>query len=130
MLLKDDDNVLMNAQEGTTKAQRQWRMKSGKEIKAAIIRRYVKEAIELVKSGKSVAPQRNTRVVVPPELKRALGKSTSARRKFAALTPGRQREYAEYIAAAKREGTKQLRLEKILPMIAAGVGLNDKYRSP
>jgi uncharacterized protein YdeI (YjbR/CyaY-like superfamily) len=40
-----------------------------------------------------------------------------------------QREYADYIASAKRADTRQRRIEKILPMIVAGVGLNDKYRS-
>ena len=39
-----------------------------------------------------------------------------------------QREYADYVAAAKRDETKQRRIDKILPMIAKGVGLNDKYR--
>ena len=45
------------------------------------------------------------------------------------LTPGRQREYAEYISSAKRDDTKQKRIEKILPKITAGAGLNDKYRN-
>jgi uncharacterized protein YdeI (YjbR/CyaY-like superfamily) len=39
-----------------------------------------------------------------------------------------QRDYAEYVAAAKREETKQRRIEKILPMIVTGSGMNDKYR--
>ena len=45
-----------------------------------------------------------------------------------ALTPGRQREYNEHIASAKREATKQSRLAKILPMVLDGKGLHDKYR--
>jgi uncharacterized protein YdeI (YjbR/CyaY-like superfamily) len=45
------------------------------------------------------------------------------------MTPGKQREYAEYIAEAKQAATKERRLEKILPMIAAGGGLNDKYKN-
>jgi hypothetical protein len=47
---------------------------------------------------------------------------------FALLSKGRRREYADYIAEAKRDETKEKRLEKILPMIAAGKGLHDKYR--
>jgi uncharacterized protein YdeI (YjbR/CyaY-like superfamily) len=39
-----------------------------------------------------------------------------------------QREYAEHIASAKREATKQTRIDKVLPMIVSGVGLHDKYR--
>ena len=127
-LLKDDQKVLINAQEGTTKALRQWRMQSAKEIKPAIIKRYVKEAIQLVKDGKSIGPAKKRPLPIPPELKKAIAKTKIAQKKFAELTPGKQREYAQYIATAKREETKQKRLEKILPMIKAGIGLNDKYR--
>ncbi len=126
-LLKDDKKVLVNAQEGKTKGLRQWRMNSSKDIKPAIIRRYAKEAIQLVKDGKSVAPAKK-KLAVPPELQKALDKSKIAQKKFSELTPGRQRDYAEYIASAKRDATKQSRLKKILPMIKAGVGLNDRYR--
>ena len=126
-LLKDDSNVLINAQEGKTRALRQWRMESAKDIKPAVIKRYVKEAIQLVKDGKAVATTKPD-VTVPPELEAALEKSKIAQKKFSALTPGRQRDYSEYIASAKRDDTKQNRLKKIMPMIRQGIGLNDKYR--
>ena len=48
---------------------------------------------------------------------------------FDKLSPGKQREYTEYISSAKRDETKQKRIEKILPMIDAGIGLHDKYRN-
>jgi len=41
---------------------------------------------------------------------------------------GLRREFSDYIADAKRTETKLSRIAKILPMIIAGVGLNDKYR--
>ena len=126
-LLKDDKKVLINAQEGKTKALRQWRMSSAKDIKPSIIKAYVKEAIQLVKDGKQIGPAKK-KLVVPPELAKALGKNKALQKKFDALTPGKQRDYAEHIASAKRDETKQTRLEKILPMIKAGVGLHDKYR--
>ena len=47
---------------------------------------------------------------------------------IAALTPGKQREYANHIASAKQAATKTSRLQKILPLIEAGGGLHDKYR--
>jgi uncharacterized protein YdeI (YjbR/CyaY-like superfamily) len=128
-LLKDDLDVLINAQEGTTKALRQWRMQSAKDIRPAVIKRYVKEAIQLVRDGKSIGPAKKKASTVPTELKQALSKNKTAQKKFSELTPGRQREYAEFIVSAKRPETKQKRLDKILPMIGAGVGLNDKYRS-
>jgi uncharacterized protein YdeI (YjbR/CyaY-like superfamily) len=59
--LKDPKKVLINAQEGKTKALRQWRMKSAKEIKPAVIRAYVREAIQLVRDGQKIGPQKKKR---------------------------------------------------------------------
>ncbi len=126
--MKDKNKVLINAQEGTTKALRQWRMQSAKDIKPAAIKAYVKEAIGLTKAGKKIGPQKNKPIVVPPELKKALAKNAKAKKGFATLRPGLQREYTDHVASAKREETKQKRIEKILPMMAAGNGLHDKYR--
>ena len=127
-LLADEKKVLMNAQEGKTKALRQWRMRSAKEIKPATIKRYVKEAIQLAKEGRRIAPDRNKPVVVSAELKAALKKDKRAAASFEKMRLGLKREYADYIASAKRDDTKQRRIDKILPMIKAGVGLHDKYR--
>ena len=128
VLLKDKEAVLINAQEGTTKALRQWRMHSSKDIKPAIIKAYVKEAISLVEAGKKIGPQKKKPLVVPSELKQALAKNVKAQKGFGALSLGLQREYTDHIASAKREETKKKRIEKILPMMAAGKGLHDKYR--
>jgi uncharacterized protein YdeI (YjbR/CyaY-like superfamily) len=127
-LLEDESKVLVNAQEGVTKALRQWRMSSAMDIKPALIKRYVNQAISLVDAGKQIGPAKKRPVIIPDELKSALRKNKVAEKKFGDLTPGRQREYADYIAAAKRAETKQSRLEKIMPMIRKGIGLNDKYR--
>ena len=127
-LLKDDRSVLMNAQEGRTKALRQWRMQTAKDIKPTIIKSYVREAIKQAEEGMQIAPARKKLLVVPPELKKALGANKQAREKFKNMRLSLQREYADYIADAKREDTKLRRLEKIMPMIKAGSGLHDKYR--
>lgn len=127
-LLADKDNVLINAQEGKTKALRQWRMASAKEIRPALIKRYVKEAITIVKDGAAIAPARGKPVIVPVELAAAFRGAKKAGDAFKALSPGLQREYADYIAEAKRADTKARRVEKTLPMITAGKGLHDKYR--
>lgn len=129
-LLQDTHNVLINAQEGKTKALRQWRMQSAKDIKPRILKAYVREAVELQARGLSIKAERNQPLSLPHELTQALGKNQSARKAFAALTKGRQREYADYVASAKRDETKQKRLAKILPLIIQGIGLNDRYRSP
>ena len=129
--MSDSQGVLTNAQEGKTKDLRQWRMTTAKEIKVRSIRAYVKEAIELSRVAKKKSPQKRnvSTVEVPPELHVALRANKKAAAAFNSLTPGRQRDYAKYIATAKRPETKLKRLEKILPMITNGVGLNDKYRS-
>ena len=127
-LLQDSSGVLINAQEGRTKALRQWRMTAAGDIKPSIIKRYVKEAIKLVKEGKEIKPERGRPIVIPPELKNALRRAKGATAAFRKLRPGSQREFSEYIADAKRDETKQRRIEKILPKIVAGAGLNDKYR--
>lgn len=127
-LLEDKYEVLINAQEGTTRALRQWRMTSVKDIKPGVIKAYVKEAIRLVKEGKRIGLQRKKPLVIPPQLQEALAKNVQARKGFEGLRLGLQREYTDHIESAKRDDTKQKRIEKILPMMAAGKGLHDKYR--
>ena len=128
VFLSDPDKVLVNAQEGTTRALRQWRFTSDKEITSRNVKAYVLEAIENEKQGKAIKPVRNKSVVVPPELRAALARRPKAKRAFDALTKGRQREFAEHIASAKQAKTKTSRLAKILPTSEAGVGLHDRYR--
>jgi uncharacterized protein YdeI (YjbR/CyaY-like superfamily) len=127
-LLSDDNKVLINAQEGKTRALRQWRITSVKEIEPTIIRRYVKEAISLIESGQEIKANRNAPLEVPTELQNTLRRTKGATAAFRELRPVLQREYADYIASAKRADAKRNRVEKILPMISAGIGLNDKHR--
>ncbi len=127
-LLDDEKGHLINAQEGKTRAMRQWRMHSAKDIRPAIIRKYVRECVDKLDAGEEIRPVRDRPVVVPTELKHAFARRKKAATAFGRLRPGLQREYANYVAEAKREDTRQRRVEKILPMIEAGKGLNDRYR--
>ena len=130
VFLKDEKNLLVNAQEGKTKALRQMRFKSFDQIDSKVVLAYVKEAIENQKLGKELKPERNKKeVIIPEELKREFNNNSEYKNSFYKLTPGKQREYCDYIASAKRDATKQSRLEKIKPMILQGVGLNDKYKN-
>ena len=130
VFLKDEHNLLINAQENKTKALRQMRFTSKNEINEPVILAYVKEAIENQKLGKEIKPTRNTKaIVIPNELKTAFSANKDLQIAFKAFTPGKQREYCEYITSAKREATKLSRLEKITSMILDGVGLNDKYKN-
>ncbi len=127
-LLRDEHGVLVNAQEGKTKAMRQWRFQSVNEINEDWLRAYVDEAIDNQKKGREIKPQREKPVEVPDELASALAENGDAGERFEALSPGKRREYAEYISEAKRAETRIRRLEKIMPMILAGHGLHDRYR--
>ena len=127
-VLKDRRQILINAQEGQTKALRQWRFASKADIKSRQIVAYINEAISIAQEGREIKVERNKPVIVPPELNAILKKNAGAKAAFSAMTIGKRREFAEYIADARREETKARRLEKILPMIEAGQGLNDKYR--
>ncbi|MDX1462938.1 MAG: YdeI/OmpD-associated family protein [Marinirhabdus sp.] len=130
VFLKDDHNMLLNAQEDKTKALRQWRFEEGDTVNKDLVRTYVEEAIANCKAGKEIKPSRTKKVPPAPKL---LANQFEAQPKlktsFDALTPGKQREYVEYIVSAKREATKESRLEKIIPMILRGEGLNDKYKN-
>lgn len=127
-LLKDEDGVLINAQEGKTRAMRQWRMRSTRDIKAAAIKRYVRESIANAQAGKKIKPTRAKDVEIPAELALAL-KAQRGLVAFDRLRPAQRREFAQYVADAKRADTKARRIEKILPLIKAGTGLNDRYRT-
>jgi uncharacterized protein YdeI (YjbR/CyaY-like superfamily) len=128
-LLADKDRVLISAQAGQTKALRQMRLTSAKEINARRIKAYVKEAIQLAKQGIVIKPDRDKPLLIPAELTKALKKNAKAATAFERMSKSCRREYAEYISSAKQDETKQRRLDKILPMIQAGGGLNDKYRN-
>ena len=128
VLLKDPKKKLINAQEGVTKALRQWRMASGKEIDARAIKAYVKEAMGHVEDGKEIKPLPRKKTAIPKELAAALKKNPAAGKAFKLLAPFKQREYSEYIAEAARPETKEKRIGKILPLVQKGMGLNDKYR--
>lgn len=127
-LLSDAAGVLTNAQQGKTRAMRQWRMTAAKDIKATLLRRYLKEARQLAAQGHEIKSLRNASLPVPQALQAALQENYSAKRAFDILRPSLQREYAEFVAAAKRPATVARRLAKILPMIQQGMGLNDRYR--
>ena len=62
---------------------------------------------------------------MPEELQTRLDKEPAVKKAFAGLTPGRQRGYIYQIAAAKQSATRASRVEKFVPRILAGKGLND-----
>lgn len=129
VFLKDSHKMLVNAQDGKTKALRQWRFEKGDAIPEAIVLEYLQEAIENCLAGKEVKVERKQGLTLAPFLKEALQKNPDLQKAFQQLTPGKQREYAEHIGTAKQEQTNVSRLEKATPLILEGKGLHDKYKN-
>ncbi len=128
VFLKDKQKKLINAQEGKTKGMRQWRFNAIGEIDEKLVLQYVQEAVQNQKEGKEIKPEKTKSIEISSELESELVSNTSFKQSFEQLTPFKQKEYIEYMAAAKREATRLSRLEKIIPMVLEGAGLNDKYR--
>lgn len=127
-LLKDPKNVLENAQEGKTKGMRHWKFHSLGEIDEKEVLSYMLEALANQEKGLEVIAEKTKKVCIPELLQTELDKTTALKSNFDSFTPYKQKEFCEYITEAKQEKTQLRRLEKILPMIEKGVGLNDGYR--
>ncbi len=129
VFLNDPKAILVNAQEGKTKAMRQWRFKNLGEIVTSknTIKNYIEESISNHLDGLEIKPDRKKKEIAIPLLLQNRLKGT-IKKNFENFSPYKQREFCDYIAEAKREETKHRRLEKIIPMIEAGIGLSDKYR--
>lgn len=128
VFLSDPYHKLVNAQEGVTKALRHWRFRDSGEIEEEKILEYIREAIRNEELGKVWKPEKSGEIVIPELLLQKLKESDDLNSAFNALTPFKQKEYIEYLESAKREATQLARMEKIIPMILKGIGLNDKYR--
>lgn len=127
VFLKDELNILVNANEGITKGLRQWRFTSKSEINEKQILIYIKEAIANEKLGKSIKPERKE-VVISDFFTNELKSDKKFVTAFEAFSPFKQKEFLEYVDTAKQDKTKIQRMEKIKPMILGNIGLNDKYR--
>ena len=127
VFLKDEAQVLLNAQEGVTKGLRQWRFKPEDTIDRTLVLQYVEEAIANAKAGKQITPGKKP-LEIPAELEEAFNADAALRTAFEQFSLSKKREFTEHISDAKREETRLKRMDKIRPMILQGIGLNDKYR--
>jgi len=130
VFLEDSQSVLLNAQEGVTKAMRQWRFSSIEEVKENenLILQYFNEAILNQQNGRELLPKKKGRLVLAEELVNALAQNSKLKNAFEVFTESKRREFSDYIFEAKRDSTKLSRIEKIRPMIMKGEGLNDRYK--
>jgi Uncharacterized protein conserved in bacteria len=62
---------------------------------------------------------------IPEELQNKLDEIPALKAAFEALMPGRQRGYILYVSGAKQSKTRESRVEKCMPQILNGKGLND-----
>ncbi|MEG0848356.1 MAG: DUF1801 domain-containing protein [Flavobacterium sp.] len=127
VFLKDEKKRLINAQEDKTKSMRQWRFTSKEEVNEKEVLEYILEAIENEKQGKIIKPSKKE-MIVSELLEKEMIQNPALATAFQKFSPYKQYEFLEYIETAKQEKTKLTRIEKVIPMILANVGLNDKYR--
>jgi uncharacterized protein YdeI (YjbR/CyaY-like superfamily) len=125
-LLADAAGILIQ-QTGNVQAGRQVRFTGADQIDemAPMLRAYVLEAVEVEKSGRKVELKATAEFSMPEEFKIRLDADTALKVAFEALTPGRQRAYLLFFSAPKQAQTRTARVEKSVPQIMAGKGLND-----
>jgi uncharacterized protein YdeI (YjbR/CyaY-like superfamily) len=123
-LLKDPSGILIQQTENV-QAVRQIRFTNLRDVvkMRPILKAYIKEAKE--KAGLEVSYKKTLEFAVPEEFENRLVESPALKKAFDALTPGRQRGYLLYFSAAKQSKTREARVEKCVPQILNGKGLND-----
>ncbi len=125
-LLKDPKGILIQQTENVQSA-RQVRFAEVKEIVKlkATLKAYIKEAIEVEKAGLSVELKKTAEYEVPEEFQQRLVKDPDLKAAFKALTPGRQRAYLFHFSGAKQSKTREARIDKYIPQILDGKGIDD-----
>ena len=90
-----------------------------------ILKAYIYEAIEVERAGLKVKLKKTEDLTIPVEFQKRLDKKAALKKAFNALTPGRQRQYLFYFSQPKQSKTRESRIEKSIPQILEGRGLND-----
>ena len=125
-LMKDPKGLLIQPGENSQSA-RQMRFTSAAQVTKlkAALKTYLKDAIAVEKSGAKVAFRKSSDLVYPVEFQSRLDGDATLREAFHALTPGRQRQYHIHFSGAKQSATRTSRVDKAIPLILDGMGLND-----
>jgi len=125
-LLNNADGILIQQTENV-QAARQVRFTSVAQIIeiAATLKAYIYEAIEVEKAGLKVELKKTSEFAIAEEFQNKLDQMPALKTAFDALTPGRQRAYMLHFSAPKQAKTRQERVEKCIPQILNGKGLND-----
>jgi uncharacterized protein YdeI (YjbR/CyaY-like superfamily) len=125
-LLKDPGDVLIQQTENV-QAARQMRFTTVKEVekRKRVIKAYIKKAIAIEKAGLKVPMKKAAEYKVPEEFQSRLDEMPKLKTAFKALTPGRQKGYLFYFSQAKQSKTREARIEKYIPKILSGKGMDD-----
>jgi uncharacterized protein YdeI (YjbR/CyaY-like superfamily) len=125
-LLNNGEGMLIQQTENVQSA-RQLRFTSLFDIidQEPILKSYIHEAIEIEKAGLKVELKKTIEFNMPDEFQHKLNSIPALKTAFEALTPGRQRGYLLYFSSAKQSATRQARVEKYMPQILNGKGLDD-----
>jgi len=125
--LLDDPAGILVQQTQNVQSARQIRFTSAEQIDAMenVLADYIHRAIEVEKAGLKVAKKQTEAFPVAEEFRLRLDADHALNAAFAALTPGRQRGYLLYFSAAKQAKTREARIEKHIPRIFDGLGIDD-----
>lgn len=124
--LLDDPKGILTKPGKNTQAGRLVRLTDLEQIKqlTPALKKLVAEAIRVEKAGLKVEFKKQSDPI-PEELQNSFDDNPALQSAFEALTPGRQRAYSLHFSSAKQSKTRQARIEKCMPRIFAGKGLND-----
>lgn len=125
-LLQDPHGILIQQTENV-QAARQIRFTHAQEIAdiETILKNYILAAIEIEKASLEVELKKTTEYAIPEELQHKFNELAGLKSAFEALTPGRQRAYLLHFSQPKQSKTRVSRIEKCVPQILDGKGLND-----
>ncbi|EAZ79912.1 YdeI/OmpD-associated family protein [Algoriphagus machipongonensis] len=125
-LLKDPERILERPGENT-QFSRSLKFKSVSEITELdqTIREYLFESIEVEKAGIEPEKKDKPQMMIPEELQMKLDEDPGFKEAFESLTPGRQRGYLLHFTQAKQSKTRLARIEKCIPKILMGKGLQE-----
>ena len=125
-LLKDTKGILIQ-QTANVQSARQVRFTNIQQIVKLepTLKAYIYEAVKVEEAGLKVELKKTAEYSVPEEFQKQLDKKPALKKAFNALTPGRQRGYMLYFSAPKQSKTRESRIEKYIPQILDGKGLND-----
>ena len=125
-LLKNEDGFLIQQSENVQSA-RQMRFTSIGQVleREQVLKACIQEAIELEKAGRKVELKKPSAFKMAVEFETKLSYFPDLKKAFEALTPGRQRAYLLHFSQPKLPKTREDRVEKAIPRILEGKGLND-----